>query len=168
MTKKIGVNLIKIIGIFLAFNIPVTIFSSVSNFYLKIIIAATFIVLLFQIIIGSIFKVSGDAPMIVSNNFDVLSLFILSIILAPLTEEIAFRAAFRYYFNFLKSDFLLTVFSALFFSLAHIPKDIPSFIVYFFMGAILMCSYNKTDNILNPLLIHSMCNIYAATLYIFF
>ncbi|RDX00663.1 CPBP family intramembrane glutamic endopeptidase [Listeria kieliensis] len=93
--------------------------------------------------------VSSASPLVV---------FVAVVILAPITEEVVFRGLIMkiIFWKYPKIGFAV---STLLFTLAHLPTDIPSFLVYFVMAFGLCLVYYKTKRIEASILLHFINNL---------
>lgn len=93
------------------------------------------------------------------------TIIFFAVIIAPITEEFIFRGSI---YRFLKTKvnplFALSV-SALFFAWVH--YNILSFLPLVLLGILLTCSYEKTGNIITPIVFHSLFNANTIILLLF-
>lgn len=93
-----------------------------------------------------------------------LLLFILSVLWAPIVEEVVFRGTIR---RFIKSNWLFIILSSLVFGFMHAVNETSTFNVimtilpYGILGGYLAYIYTKTGNIVNNMMIHSIWNLFA-------
>lgn len=92
-----------------------------------------------------------------------LLMSVMSIFLAPITEELVFRLTL---IKLLKKPWLGLVFSSLFFGLVHVAAgDWIHMISYTVSGFVLGVAYLKYDNICYPIGIHLLNNLVATLIY---
>ncbi len=89
-------------------------------------------------------------------NINVFLLFISSSIIGPIFEEIIFRYLFYNKLKEFNSVKISIVITTLFFSIIHI--NIIKICYAFILGLIVNIKYEKTNNILSPILIHIGAN----------
>lgn len=92
-------------------------------------------------------------------------LVLLAVVVAPITEELIFRAGI---YRFLKGRFtarFALIFSSLFFAFMHF--NLVSFIPLFLLGMLLCRSYERTGNILIPIIFHAFFNANTILLLLF-
>lgn len=91
------------------------------------------------------------------NSVPVTTIFILSVIAAPIMEELIVRGfIMKRCFNFDKN--LGIVVSGLLFGLLHRPANFGSFFIYSSMGLILAIYYKKTNRLELAILLHMFSN----------
>ena len=101
------------------------------------------------------------------EKLPVLILLFLSIIYAPLVEELLFRGSIR---RIIKSDILFIIISGIIFGLLHTISEnslIETLLIglpYVLCGAYFAYMYVKTENICVPILCHLIHNSYAVFL----
>lgn len=101
-------------------------------------------------------------------NIWVLILFIImTVVAAPIIEEVIFRGYLRNYFFAKKSVILPMIISALLFSSFHLSADIFSFLLYAAMGAILYYAYYRNNNLNDAILVHFFNNFPAVIFIIY-
>lgn len=122
-----------------------------------------FISLFFRIIIEQIFYMFPNL-LTTQEEFDnmlkLITVFITTCFFAPVLEEIIFRFGL---FNYIKSktNFILSlIITSLIFSYIHL-YNVDGFIVLLFISIIWTYIYNKTDNLIYPIILHFLHNIYA-------
>lgn len=93
-----------------------------------------------------------------------LLLFILSVLWAPIVEEIVFRETIR---RFIKNNWIFIIISSLLFGFMHVINEtsilniLMTLLPYGFLGGFLAYIYTKTSNIVNNMMIHSVWNLFA-------
>lgn len=95
----------------------------------------------------------------------IIILFIMAILIAPVAEELIFRASI---YRFLKSRlpiFFSMLLSAILFSLLHM--NIVGFLPLIVIGISLCIAYELTGNILVPIIFHSVFNLNSIILILF-
>lgn len=101
--------------------------------------------------------------------FSVFYLFfwIISVLIAPLIEEIVFRLGF----NTIKNKYLFAGLSSLTFALFHTIGSISSpltllvMLPYFILGIVFSLSYSQRENIFDSIIIHALHNLVVTLLY---
>lgn len=93
-------------------------------------------------------------------NSTPLTMFIMIVILAPLTEEIMMRGVFIGVL-FKERPYLGLIISAVIFAMLHTPTDFLSFVVYVTPGLTLGLIYIKTKWIGAPIIAHALNNLLA-------
>ncbi len=94
-------------------------------------------------------------------NSNAILVALLSIIYAPIVEELIFRGTFR---NFIKNKYLYIIISGVMFGLLHVIDDFQSIsellfiFVYSFLGCTLASIYYKTNNICTNIYMHAIQN----------
>ncbi|QVK20197.1 CPBP family intramembrane metalloprotease [Mycoplasmatota bacterium] len=92
---------------------------------------------------------------------------ITTIILVPFIEEVVFRGVMYnlFYQNFNK--LIGIVLSSLIFGLLHVVRgDFIYLPIYSILGAVLLLSYIKSNNLLVPILVHSLYNLFSILIMI--
>ncbi|XMB66399.1 type II CAAX endopeptidase family protein [Mycoplasmatota bacterium zrk1] len=92
---------------------------------------------------------------------------ITTIILVPFIEEVVFRGVMYnlFYQNFNK--LIGIVLSSLIFGLLHVVSgDLIYLPIYSILGAVLLLSYIKSNNLLVPILVHSLYNLFSILIMI--
>ena len=99
-----------------------------------------------------------------NNSLEVILVLLLTVIIAPITEELIYRYMFN---NSLKKydKGQVALITSILFGLVHgnFFQILPAFIV----GYILSCIYFKTNNILDTIIIHSTNNLIATLMLIY-
>lgn len=153
--------------------------------YLKL-IAYQVLIFLGNVTIMHLFKMSGTTKneqfldtLFKSNDFRLAYLAIITILIAPVIEELIFRLFIFSFFNRLSRKLLNNVsntelkhrlslaitvcvylLSSSLFSLSHEPTNLPSFLIYFFMGLVLAYNYNK-GGVTRSISLHTLNNALA-------
>lgn len=86
-----------------------------------------------------------------------ITIFAFAVIVAPITEELIFRAGI---YRFLKSKghpYMALALSSLLFAVVHF--NLTSFLPLFLLGMLLARSYERTGNILTPIAFHAVFNL---------
>ena len=91
-----------------------------------------------------------------NNSTELLSVFIMIVIIAPIIEEIIFRGLVYRVFKGLLGPFFGAVISSILFSFVHL--NLLSFPYLFIFGIILCLYYEKEKTIITPILMHSILN----------
>lgn len=100
------------------------------------------------------------------NIFAIVTFAIITVFVAPVCEEIIFRAGISKVF-FKPEQFYLPLFvSSAIFALIHGPKNILSFLMYFSLGVGLFLAYRRRNNIKDAILLHFLNNGVAVMLLI--
>ena len=124
-----------------------------------------------------LFKMSGTTKneqfldtLFKSNDFRLAYLAIITILIAPVIEELIFRLFIFSFFNRLSRKLLNNVsntkpvcvylLSSGLFSLSHEPTNLPSFLIYFFMGLVLAYNYNQ-GGVTRSISLHTLNNALA-------
>jgi membrane protease YdiL (CAAX protease family) len=87
------------------------------------------------------------------------------IILAPISEELVFRGAIYRFFKSSFSPRLAIILSALLFAAIH--SNLLSLIPLFFLGIFLAIAYEKSGNILVPIIFHAIFNTVNVIIILF-
>lgn len=98
--------------------------------------------------------------------FDNLYLFLFSIIIIPINEEIFYRKILLGYFIDKKYNVLGVIITALMFTYPHCSLTVLNNILLFIAGVVLALLYIKTRNILTCIIAHSINNIAANLIFI--
>lgn len=122
-------------------------------------IAHFFVFFITMDILTSCIKLPSFSDLIFKNQIDQSPsfFFISAVIGAPILEELIFRGIILSYLLKHKSKWGAVLFSALLFGLIHISPDQVFFA--FFAGILLGYFYIKSQNILIPILFHSLNNL---------
>ena len=91
-----------------------------------------------------------------NNSTELLSAFIMIVIIAPIIEEIIFRGLIYRVFKGLLGPFFGAFISSILFSFVHL--NLLSFPYLFIFGIILCLYYEKEKTIFTPILMHSILN----------
>jgi membrane protease YdiL (CAAX protease family) len=124
-----------------------------------------------QMVLGSLNKIiyhqtqtaNNDAvAKLMASNLVITVVFSISTVLfTPFAEEFIFRGVVMNLF-FKKDQFWPKVLlSAIIFSMGHASTNIVSFLIYFYMGAVLAYVYRKTGKIQNSIMLHMLNNLVA-------
>jgi membrane protease YdiL (CAAX protease family) len=97
-----------------------------------------------------------------NNSTELISVFIMIVIIAPIIEEILFRGLIYRVFKGILGPFFAAVLSSVLFSFVHL--NLLSFPYLFIFGIILCVYYEKENTIIIPILIHSIFNLIMFTL----
>lgn len=124
-----------------------------------------------MIIINTIISsITGNIPINEENNrtlFNSLPLYsiISTVFLAPITEELIFRASFK---NISNNKYVFAFISAFLFGLLHVVfnGDYIYILPYACLGFFIALSYYETDNILVPMTMHAFHNTFSILLLI--
>ncbi len=157
--------------------------NSIKSFYQKkephiqIIIIGLLSMFGIMIILGYIYTLFGitESPenqqlldmQLNGSLFDKISLVIFAGFLAPLVEENLFRLSGFYYFRKIKNipDWAVITITSLLFGLIHVlGDDIIQIIYYAALGAVLGTIYHKSKNILVPIIVHMIFNLFVTAL----
>ena len=90
-------------------------------------------------------------------NAHLFELIFWSVIISPIIEEIFFRKLIYSTLKFYFAPLISTLISSTLFSLVH--NNLSSFPLLLVLGIILCLSFEKTNSIIYPIIIHSMFNI---------
>jgi membrane protease YdiL (CAAX protease family) len=91
-----------------------------------------------------------------NNSTELLSMFIMIVILAPIIEEIIFRGLIYRVFKRLLGPLFGAFISSILFSFVHL--NLLSFSYLFIFGIILCVYYEKEKTIITPIIMHSILN----------
>ena len=91
-----------------------------------------------------------------NSSTELLSVFIMIVIIAPIIEEIIFRGLIYRVFKGLFGTFFGAFVSSILFSFVHL--NLLSFPYLFIFGIILCVYYEKENTIITPILMHSILN----------
>lgn len=91
-----------------------------------------------------------------NSSTELLSVFIMIVIIAPIIEEIIFRGLIYRVFKGLLGPFFGAFISSILFSFVHL--NLLSFPYLFIFGIILCLYYEKEKTIITPILMHSILN----------
>ena len=97
-----------------------------------------------------------------NNNF--IGLFALTVIFAPILEEVLFR----YSFSKIKNKYIYIILSSVLFAFVHLSNmnEIIYLIPYGFLGMGFGLTYLKNQNIISSILIHSFHNYFVILLLV--
>lgn len=118
-----------------------------------------------SVVVESIFGMSEAANQLaVESLFDQLpawQLFLMIVIVAPITEEILFRGLILFPGNKLDTTWLRVFFSSILFGLIHIFTDVDvyTFYTYVGMGLIFTIAAKKTQSIEAAIIYHMLNNL---------
>lgn len=132
----------------------------------------SFIAFIFQKFATDLFNLSSGETFSTTQSFltsgniyvNALTLFFLSVIVAPIIEEIVYRGII---FNYLKDYFsvpLSVILTSLFFGINHL--SIEGFVFIFVISIFLTYSYHKTKSIAVPIVLHASLNFFVVTTYV--
>lgn len=93
------------------------------------------------------------------SNGNLIIIFISSVILAPLAEEVAFRAGVYEWIKHKYGFYFGMVFSSIIWSACHIEAEFTQFMEIFLSGIILCTLYDKYG-LKTVIIIHSLINLY--------
>lgn len=93
-------------------------------------------------------------------NSGMLTMFLMIVILAPISEEIIIRGVFIGVL-FKEKPYLGLIISSLLFTFLHGPTDVLSFVLYLVPGITLGLAYIKTNWIVTPIIIHMLFNLFG-------
>ena len=161
------VNTIIVILISIKLRIKLsTIKSNFENFdYIKSIIQNIIIIwpilMLVSLVSKTIFYEYSEQEIVrnlrISNNStELLSAFIMIVLIAPIIEEIIFRGLIYRVFKGLLGPFFGAFISSILFSFVHL--NLLSFPYLFIFGILLCLYYEKEKTIITPILMHSILN----------
>lgn len=107
----------------------------------------------------NIFYANSKLGSLINNKLSLqTSLFLLTqMILGPIYEEILFRRFIQRSFSNILGNTIAIICTSLIFALLHSPKQ---FLAVFITSIVLGFIYAKTRNILYPILLHSICNLF--------
>lgn len=91
------------------------------------------------------------------SSIGILMMFAMMVILAPIAEELVFRASFKQLF-FKQNPILGLIATSILFSSVHTSTSILSFILYATLGGVLYGVYWKTGRIECAMAVHGMNN----------
>lgn len=95
------------------------------------------------------------------NSVILIVLSFSAIFLTPFAEELIFRGLITNLFFKDDSFWPKVILSGFIFSLGHVSTNIISFLVYFYMGAVLAFIYVKTGRIRIAIMLHMVNNAVA-------
>lgn len=99
--------------------------------------------------------------MMKDNSVILIALSISAIFLTPFAEELIFRGLITNLFFKVNTFWPKVILSGFIFSLGHVSTNIVSFLVYFYMGAVLAFIYVKTGRIRISIMLHMVNNAVA-------
>lgn len=133
------------------------------KFMLGYIPASYFLYLIGQIILINLFDPGQPVNQIaIESLFDYLpmwQLFLMIVVVAPITEELLFRGMFLFPGESLEVSWVRVIISALFFGIVHTPTDIFSFYTYVGMGFIFAYAAKRTESIEVAIVYHFLNNL---------
>lgn len=91
------------------------------------------------------------------SSIFLLTTFLFATIIAPITEELLFRATLYRFFKSILHPKVSISLSALLFALVHF--NLPTFLPLFIMGLLLARSFERSGNILTPITFHALFNL---------
>ena len=148
-------------------------FSSNMDIGLKYWLGGLFYMMVFNIVISSVFKggTAGNEETIQNMISTLPWMMIISAgILAPWNEEIVFRKALR---NVFKNKYLFMLASGLVFGLAHVVGNVNTWTDWLFvlpygsLGVAFALAYDKTDTVFTPMIFHMIHNTALVLLSIY-
>ncbi len=144
-----------------------------NNFakYFNIMFRYWFVGVILMIVLNTLINaLTGNIAINEENNrtlFSSLPLYsiISTIILAPISEELAFRASFK---GISKNKYIYSFITAFIFGLLHVifNGDFLYIVPYSALGYFIALSYSETDNILVPISMHAFHNTLCILLLI--
>ena len=95
-------------------------------------------------------------------------IFIMTVIVAPIVEEVLFRGMVLFSNGELESSWFRVILSSLLFGLVHRPTNIQSFYSYVGMGFLFSYAAKKTDSLESSIVYHFLNNLMAFLVILFY
>lgn len=109
----------------------------------------------------TIYQSLPSNEILIRNNLSVnfIFMFLSSVIISPILEEILFR----YSFSKIKNKYIYIIISSLLFALVHISSftELIFLIPYGFLGLAFTLTYYKNKNIISSIIIHTLHNYFV-------
>lgn len=128
--------------------------------YVLITMGSTFLIFQTFEFISKFININFTSVTEPTNIAMIVTSFITTCIFAPITEEIIFRFGLLEYLKNKSNKIFSIILSSIIFSLLHL-YNIDGLILTLLVGIMCGISYVKTDNLLFPIIIHLVYNLYA-------
>ena len=115
------------------------------------------------LLFGEMEAVNQDAIVSLFDYIPIWVMFIMIVIVAPITEEVLFRGIMVFPGNKLDTTWLRVMISAVLFGLIHSPTDIQSLYTYVGMGVMFSYAAKKTQSVEAAIVYHFLNNLLAFT-----
>ena len=113
------------------------------------------------LLFGEMEAVNQDAIVSLFDYIPIWVMFIMIVIVAPITEEVLFRGIMVFPGNKLDTTWLRVMISAVLFGLIHSPTDIQSLYTYVGMGVMFSYAAKKTQSVEAAIVFHFLNNLLA-------
>ena len=113
------------------------------------------------LIFGEMEAVNQEAIVSLLDYIPTWIMFIMIVIVAPITEEVLFRGIMVFPGNKLDTTWLRVMISAVLFGLIHSPTDIQSLYTYVGMGVMFSYAAKKTQSVEAAIVFHFLNNLLA-------
>lgn len=117
--------------------------------------------IIMTMIFGEMEAVNQEAIESLFDFIPVSILFVMIVIVAPITEEVLFRGIMVFPGKKLDTTWVRVIISAVLFGLIHTPTNIPSLYSYVGMGVMFSYAAKKTQTVEAAIVYHFLNNLFA-------
>ena len=147
------------------YKIDIKDFVAIKNVNVILLLKYTFLSFIIRILLERlivIFNLSLSNTQSSSNFIEIIITFVVSCIIASIFEEIIFRFGLYKKLNKNTNCFISMLLTSIIFAIIHF-YNIDGFIILFGISLIWNYSFYKTNNLVYPILLHFIHNLYATT-----
>ncbi len=102
------------------------------------------------------------------SHLPIWQIFLMTVIVAPIVEEVLFRGLVLFSAGEQKTSWLRVIISSLLFGLVHTPTNISSFYTYVGMGFIFSYAGKRTESLEGPIIYHFLNNLMGFISLVFY